>query len=264
MSVPSRRTLATVKSSPRPERLVLDSVTHEAPYDVVLVHGAGGNNLLWKRTLQYLRGPSRAIAVNLPGHPSGEITCRTIEDYSEVLHQFIVESRVPRPVVCGHSMGSAVTLKLAIEHPEDVGGLVLVGAGAKMGVDPAIVEGLRGQPMEAIERVITPKSFYAIDLGLGREARAALSVSNLPVFLNEYLACQDFDVRDELPRIAAKTLLVCGDRDQMTPPRWAHFLKANILNSELYFVRDSGHMLPLEKPEPLARLIQSFLESFSR
>ncbi len=193
---------------------MLDSVTHEAPYDVVLVHGAGGNNLLWKRTLQYLRGPSRAIAVNLPGHPSGEITCRTIEDYSEVLHQFIVESRVPRPVVCGHSMGSAVTLKLAIEHPEDVGGLVLVGAGA--------------------------------------------------VFLNEYLACQDFDVRDELPRIAAKTLIVCGDRDQMTPPRWAHFLKANILNSELYFVRDSGHMLPLEKPEPLARLIQSFLESFSR
>ena len=243
---------------------MLDSVAHEAPYDAILVHGAGGNNLLWKRTLQYLGGPSRATAVNLPGHPSGEITCRTVEDYSEALHDFIVESRILRPVVCGHSMGSAVTLKLAIEHPEDVGGLVLVSAGAKMGVDPNIVEGLRGRPMEAIEQIITPRSFYSIDFGLGREARAALSVSNLPVFLNDYLACQDFDVRDELPGIAAKTLIVCGDKDEMTPPRWAHFLNANIFDSELYFVRDSGHMLPLEKPEPLARLIQSFLKDFSR
>jgi len=131
-------------------------------------------------------------------------------------------------------------------------------------VDPAILDGLKEDPMNAIERVITPRSFFTLDLGSGREARAALSVSNLPVFLNDYLACRGFDVRAELPRIAARTLVVCGDKDALTPPRWAHYLAQNILDSDLRFAKDAGHMLPLEKPELLGGLLQAFLESFTR
>jgi pimeloyl-ACP methyl ester carboxylesterase len=243
---------------------VLDNFAHPAPSPSLFVHGAGGNNLLWKRTLQYLSGDSVGVAVNLPGHPSGEITCRSVRDYSESVAAFIRDSRLPSPTVVGHSMGSAVALTLSIEHPDLVGGLVLVGAGAKLGVDSSIVEGLRGAPMKAIEDVITPRSFYSIDLGLGREARAALSVSNLPVFLNDYLACATFDERPRLDRIRTKTLVLCGDADRMTPPKWAHYLRDNIEGADLRFVRDAGHMLPLEKPEILAGMLQGFLEGISR
>lgn len=254
----------SIKSSTPVSPLVLASISHGAPRGVILVHGAGGNSLLWRRTLQYLSGGSQAIAVDLPGHPSGEITCKTVGDYAEVLHEYIRESRLKRPVVCGHSMGGAVVLTLALSHPEDLGGLILVSTGAKLGVAPEILEGLRGQPMRAIESIITPWSFNTMDLGLGREARSALSVSNLPVFLNDYLACQDFDVREDLQRVASKTLVVCGDKDRMTPPKWSHYLRANIPESELYFVKDSGHMIPLEKPEALAGLLQCFLAGLTR
>jgi len=243
---------------------LLGHITHEAPRDIIFVHGAGGNSLLWRRTMEGLSGASRAYAVDLPGHPSGEITCKSIAEYSVALHGFIRERRLDRPAVCGHSMGGGIVLTLALKHPEDVGALVLVSTGAKLGVAPEILEGLRGQPLRAIEDVITPWSFNSIDLGLGREARAALSVSNLPVFLNDYLACQGFDVRPDIPNIASKTLVVCGDKDRMTPPKWSHFLKANIPEAELVFIKDSGHMLPLEKPEPLSRLIQSFLSGLTR
>lgn len=210
-----------------------------------------------------MAGESQATAVNLPGHPSGEITCKTVDEYSEALHAFLAEREGPAPILCGHSMGSAIALTLAIQHPEDIAGLILVGSGAKMGVDSAILQGLRTQTLKAIEQIITPRSFYSVDLGLGREARGALSVSNLPVFLNDYLACQGFDVRAQLPRIVRKTLIVCGDKDAMAPPKWSHYLHENIENSELFFVRDSGHMLPLEKPETLGSLVQAFLSSFS-
>ncbi|MDA4121031.1 MAG: alpha/beta hydrolase [Thaumarchaeota archaeon] len=243
---------------------MLESAVHGAPRDMVLLHGAGGNNLVWRRTMQGLSGAGRALAVNLPGHPTGDITCKTVEEYSEVLGDFIVESGLERPVVCGHSMGSAISLELAIRRPEVVGGLVLVGAGARLGVDPRVVEGLRKDPRRTIEQVITPMSFFSIDLGLGREARAALSFTNIPVFLNDYLACDGFDVRDLLVKIAKRTLIVCGDGDRMTPPKWSHYLNQGILGSELFFVKDSGHMLPLEKPEPLSKLIQSFLAGLSR
>ncbi|MDG6941739.1 MAG: alpha/beta hydrolase [Nitrososphaerota archaeon] len=243
---------------------MLESDTYEAPRDTVFVHGAGGNSLLWRRTLQYLSGGARAFAVNLPGHPSGEITCKSIGDYAESVHSFIAELGLKRPAVCGHSMGGAIVLDLAISHPDDLGALVLVSTGAKLGVNQLILDGLRDQPMSTIEKVITPWSFSSIDLGLGREARTALSISNLPVFLNDYLACQGFDVRSELPKIGAKTLIVCGDKDRMTPPSWSEYLNANIQGSELHFVNGSGHMLPLERPQALARVIQSFLSGLTQ
>ena len=238
---------------------MLGYISHQAPRDVVFVHGAGGNNLLWKRTLEGLSGSRTALAVDLPGHPSGDITCKSVADYAESLHAFLVDSPLAKPAVAGHSMGGAVALTLALDHPEDLGALVLVSTGAKLGVAPDLLKGVGSEPMRAIEKVITPRSFYTLDLGLGREARAALSLSNLPVFLNDYRACQDFDVRTEISKIRAKTLVVCGDKDMMTPPRWSHYLHANIPGSELRFVKDSGHMLPLEKPQALSGLLQTFL-----
>lgn len=238
---------------------MLNYISHDAPRDVIFVHGAGGNSLLWKRTIQYLSGKSKAFALDLPGHPSGEITCKSVGDYAEAVHGFIGESRLERPVVCGHSMGGAVSLTLALTHPDDLGGLILVSTGAKLGVAPEIINGLSREPMRTIESTITPWSFSSIDLGLGREARGALSISNLPVFLNDYLACDGFDVRESLPSVAARTLVVCGEKDRMTPPKWSHYLGARITGSELFFIKDSGHMLPLEKPEALAGVIQRFL-----
>ena len=243
---------------------MLGNISHGAPHDAVFVHGAGGNSLLWRRTLQGLSGRSKAFAVDLPGHPSGELTCKSVEDYAEAVREFIVEAELREPVVCGHSMGGAISLTLALSHPSDIGGLILLSTGAKLGVAPEIIEGLRDQPLRAIEATITPWSFNSIDLGLGREARATLSLSNLPVFLNDYLACQGFDVRARLPEIRARTLIACGNKDRMTPPKWSQYLHANISGSELSFVEDSGHMLPLEKPDALASLIQAFLASISR
>jgi pimeloyl-ACP methyl ester carboxylesterase len=214
--------------------------------------------------MEGLSGSSRALAIDLPGHPSGEITCRSVGEYAEAVHQFLIDARLDHPVLGGHSMGGATVLTLALAHPDDVGGLILVGTGAKLGVAPEILGGLESNPMRTIENIITPWSFNSIDLSLGRESRAALSVSNLPVFLNDYLACTRFDVRRDLSRIPARTLVVCGDKDRMTPPRFSHYLGANILGSELRFVKDSGHMLPLEKPEALASVVQAFLASFTR
>ena len=242
---------------------MLASISHGAPHDSVFVHGARGNRLLWKRTLKLLSGPTRAAAVDLPGHPAGEITCKSVPEYAASLHEFIAGEKLRNPVVCGHSMGGAVALTLALSHPEDLGGLVLVSTGAKLGVAPEILEGLKYEPMKTIESTVTTWSFYSIDLGLGREARAALSISNLPVFLNDYLACRGFDVRARLQDIGARTLVVCGDKDRMTPPKWSHYLKANIPDCELKFVKDSGHMLPIEKPVPLAALIQTIMTGIS-
>jgi pimeloyl-ACP methyl ester carboxylesterase len=200
----------------------------------------------------------------LPGHPSGEITCKTVSEYADSVHSFIVEKGIQKPAVCGHSMGGAIVLTLALDHPDDVGSLILVDTGAKLGVDRELLDGLRGQPLRTIEKIITPWSFHSLSLDAARESRTALSLSNLSVFLNDYMACDGFDVRARLPEIAAKTLIICGESDQMTLPKGSHFMNANILSSSAFFIRDAGHMVPLEKPQLCAQLIQSFLAASSR
>jgi len=243
---------------------VLATLEHPAPNDLVFIHGAGGNNLLWRRILGFLSGEGTAFAVNLPGHPSGEITCKSVADYAEAVHSFIVEKGIQRPSICGHSMGGAIALTLALDYPEDVGSLILVDTGAKLGVNSELLDGLRAQPLSAIEKMITPWSFHSLSFDSARESRTALSISNLPVFLNDYLACDGFDVRERLPEITARTLIVCGESDEMTYPKASHLMNANIPRSSLFFIRDAGHMVPLEKPQLCAQLIQSFLSEPSR
>ena len=160
-------------------------------------------------------------------------------------------------------MGGAVALLMAIEHPEAVEGLVLVDGGAKLGVSPAILQGLSAQPLRAIEELITPLSFHSLDLQACREARAALSLSNLPVFINDYRACDGFDARNRLSGISAKTLIICGESDRMTPPKYSEYMRATIPNSTLHLIPNAGHMVPLEAPEALGRLVQSFLAGLS-
>ncbi len=242
----------------------MEFFVHDAPFDSIFIHGAGGNNLLWKRTLQFLSGGGKAVALNLPGHPGGAITCTTVSQYSDAVFEFIAESNLGKVAVCGHSMGTAIALTLALDHPDAVAALVLVDGGAKLGVSPEIIKGLEARPLRAIEELITPMSFHSVNLETGREARTALSLSNLEVFLNDYLACNGFDVRSRLPEIAAKTLVVCGESDRMTPPKFSHYLNASIPDSRAFFIRGAGHMVPLERPEALASLIQPFLAGLSR
>jgi pimeloyl-ACP methyl ester carboxylesterase len=205
------------------------------------------------------RGEAKAFAVNLPGHPRGEITCKTVEDYAASVAEFIEETGINRPVVCGHSMGSAVSLILELMRPELVSGMVLVGGGAKLGVLPDILNGLSESTLSTIERTITPRSYFSVDLETARAARRALSLENPAVFLNDYKACLAFDVRSRLPDIAQSAIIVCGEQDKMTPPKWSHYLHAHLTNSKAFFVRESGHMVPLEKPEVCSQLIAEYL-----
>lgn len=199
------------------------------------------------------------MAVNLPGHPVGPITCHTVGDYAEALAELVHSSGLERPSLCGHSMGGAICMQYAIDHPDEVSNLILVGTGAKLGVLPAVLEGLETKPLKAVEEVVTPMSFHSLGLELAREARAALSTSNPGVFLNDYMACNRFDARESVVRIKNRTLLVCGEYDRLTPPSWTSFLASKIQGSRAVFVKDSGHMVPLEKPAELAGLIQDFL-----
>lgn len=98
---------------------------------VVMIHGAGS---LLQDFLYSLMGPVaktwRALAFDRPGYgyssrPSGDDW--TLRRQAAVLCRAFQELGVKRPIVVGHSAGAAVALALALDHPDSVAGLVLLG-----------------------------------------------------------------------------------------------------------------------------------------
>ena len=65
----------------------------------------------------------------------------------------------------------------------------------------------------------------------------------------------------EVGKLTHPTLVVCGEKDMMTPPKYSKWLHENMPDTRLELIPDCGHMLMMEKPEELANLVVEFLKS---
>lgn len=110
---------------------------------LVLVHGAGGDHLHWPPQLRRL-AETEVYALDLPGHSRSTGAGRsTIAAYAQVIKAFGDTLALPPFVLAGHSMGGAIALAFALEYGVDLAGLVLVGTGARLRVNPAVLTGVQ-------------------------------------------------------------------------------------------------------------------------
>lgn len=232
---------------------------------LILIHGAGGSFLSWHPFQRRLAGET-VYTLDLPGHgESGGRGRQSVEAYAADVGAFIEENQIPKPVIAGHSMGSAIAITLALNAPERFSGLALLGAGAKLRVSPSILE-KAGNPQTFAEavRLVNENSFSVH----APKDLLRLSTENMlkirpPTFLGDFLACNSFDVTTRLPSIQLPTLIVCGELDGMTPPKFSQSLSEKIPNAQLHWIEKAGHMLALEQPEPVARLLKDFLDGLA-
>jgi 3-oxoadipate enol-lactonase len=79
------------------------------------------------------------------------------------------------------------------------------------------------------------------------------------LLLGDWLACDRFNVNDRLESIRTPTLIVCGTGDELTPPHFSETLASRIPGAALQIVDKAGHMLLIEQPQHMAKLISVFL-----
>jgi len=202
------------------------------------------------------------LAVDLPGH--GKSTGKpeaTIAAYAKVLFEFMDILGIERAVLCGHSMGSAIAQRMSLDHPERVEGLIQIGAGAKLGVHPKLIKAASRADTypQAVEQILAWSFSQQADQKLVRLAGKRMNELSPDILKADFEACNNFDIRAEVAEIKQPTLIICGEDDQMTPVKFSEYLAEKIRNSKLEFIPSAGHMVMLEKPEPVARLIDDFI-----
>lgn len=229
---------------------------------LILLHGAGGSFLSWHPYLRRLAGET-VYAPDLPGHgeSKGEGR-RSIEEYADDIARFMEDVDIGQTVIAGISMGSGIALMLALKYPLKVRALVLLGSGAKLRVAKSTLETI-GNPetfastVDAVNRACF-SSYASPDLVA--LSKKSMLITGPSILLGDYLACDHFDVTAQLAQIHVPALILCGAEDGMTPPKHSHYLKDNLPKAQLHILEKTGHMLTLEQPETVAKLIKQFLD----
>lgn len=137
---------------------------------LILVPGLGGGAWVWAGLLPHLQAHHQVYVVTLPGFdgtaaPAGGNFTQQAED---ALADLIRTRHLAKPVLVGHSLGGTVSLKLASDHPELVGGVVAVdGLPVFPGTEnlPAEQRPAMAAAMQARMQGLTPAQFEAQQVG---------------------------------------------------------------------------------------------------
>jgi len=218
---------------------------------LLLVHGAGGTHDHWPEALRRLPG-RRVIAVDLPGHGGSPLPGeRSVPAYAGRLLDLLDALGIARVVVGGHSMGGAIALTLALEAPERIAALLLVGTGARLRVTPAIL--LASADPARSRQVANAVAGFSFGAGASPQllrAHADGVAAAAPGILHgDFTACDAFDAMERLGAIRAPARIVVGAEDRLTPPRYAAFLRERLPGDGLLTVPGAGHMVTWEAPE---------------
>lgn len=227
---------------------------------VILIHGTGSQHLVWPAEVRRLQATT-VFTIDLPGHgKSGGTAFHQVRQYQSSLINLIAALGYNRAVLVGHSLGAAIALQFAHDHPQHVAGLVCLSAAASFQLDPTFIDQFR-QPqaqkttLELLKAYFEPKhgnrTWYPRFIKSLSEVRNSLWYADLR-------ACATFDLRNNLPHIKTPTLVLAGTEDPLVSYSSASFLAQQLPNARLIRYIHHGHLLMLEDPIRVAHDILGF------
>ena len=228
---------------------------------VILIHGEGGNYLYWPPELRRLPG-QRIYALDLPGHGKSEgIGRQSIADYAGCILEFMDQLKLRKAVFVGHSMGGAIALQMALHHSRRTLGIAVINAGSSLRIPIDLLQNTASTATFPLAvKTIGEQAFSSeIDPRLKETALKHMNDVRSSVLHSDFLACDSFDVTDQLGRVKTPTLIVYGTADRVVPAHNAQNMHQKIKNSLLHSIDGVGHMAMLESPLVVANILQFFL-----
>ena len=227
---------------------------------VLFIHGAGGGQYTWGYQKSFFEKQFNPIIVELPGHgESGGEGEQEIEKYAGHVHSFMKALGLTKVFLVGHSMGGAIVQTLALTHPEALKGIVLVGTGARLRVLPLILEGIKNNFEETVQKINQFSYSQKAPSELIGNGVFGMIRCQPEVLYGDFLACDRFDLMKEIEKILLPTLILCGDNDQLTPVKYSQFLQNRIRGSKLEVLPNAGHMVMMESPQAFNEKIGEFI-----
>jgi len=230
---------------------------------VVFLHGLVGLNEHWEEVVRLAEGQVRCIMLQVPLLDLRGEDC-SIDGVTSLTIDFL-EKNFDHPVVLvGNSFGGHVALRVALQRPDLVRGLVLAGSSGL--IEKSMVSDIQIRPSRAwLERKIG-ELFYdpSTHMRASDIERAYLQLSErggARAMVRRSRSARRNHLGSRMSDIQAPTLLIWGRQDIVTPPEAAQQFATMLPNSKLVWFDRCGHVPMMEHPEPFAAELAEFIES---
>ena len=236
---------------------------------VLFLHGITDSWYSFEPVLPHLPASIHAFAISQRGHGNSDRPAagyRT-RDFAADIAAFMDAFELKRAVIAGHSMGSIIARRFALDYPERTLGLVLMGS----------FLACRGNSEVADFRDAVANLTDPVDYGFALEFQQSTLAGPVPQAFLETVVEESLKVparvwsaaleglleddhTAELERIDSPTLIVWGDKDAFCPDSDQRALLAGIAGSKFVAYPGVGHALHWEEPERFAADLAAFTE----
>jgi 3-oxoadipate enol-lactonase len=245
---------------------------------LVFIHAGVADSRMWRLQFEGLADTNRIVAFDQRGFGKTPWIPGPYADRRDVI-AVMDQLEVNSAVIVGCSLGGSIALHVALDHPDRVDGLILVGAAAN-GWEPANGWGdslLWDQVLAAAKAGDVDK---AVELdaemwvvGTGR-TRAdvdpdiydlVMAMDRIPLSSenerNEQVEPYNPPTNESLDQIKAPTLVIVGAHDEIDLIESAHYLAERLSSQQAVVIPGAAHLPSLEQPEAFNAAIRRFLES---
>jgi pyruvate dehydrogenase E2 component (dihydrolipoamide acetyltransferase) len=231
---------------------------------IILIHGFGGDLDNWLFNIDALGEKATVYALDLPGHgqSSKKLDKPGLGAMKNALAAFMDKLGIGKAHLVGHSMGGAIAMQMAAEHPEKVKSLTLIcsaGLGSDIGsyVDEYVAAQGRKDLKPVLEKLFADKSLVSRQL-----VDDVLKFKRLdgvePLLKSLAAALFGGGKQADAPgqALAGKlppTLVIWGKLDEIIPSAHA----ANLPGAKVHVLEGAGHMVFMEKASDVNNLIKA-------
>ena len=239
---------------------------------ILFLHAYVDSWYSYSRVLPLLSSSYHAFALDQRGHGDSDKPqcCYTVDDFTADVHAFMDAVGIEEATIVGDSSGGMIAQRMALDYPQRVSRLVLIGSPTTLVNNEAIMEAGE-QMLAALEAPISPEFV--------RQFQESWIYHPVPQeFLQEVLSqtlkvparvWRDYwegvlltvDDRTRLGEIAAPTLILWGERDAALPREEQERRAAAIPDAMLKVYPDTGHAVAWERPEWVVRDLEAFMEN---
>jgi len=256
---------------------VVEAGDRQAP-PVLLVHGLGQNGLRdWRRVIRALEDNYRVVALDLPGFgrsptPSGALSPRR---YTRLLFWLTRRLEMGKVHLVGHSMGAAIAIHLAANHPAKVKDLFVANVAGILqrtaflsGIIsprdlttnlPPILEsglqGLLGQSKRFLKRIIVTTDLDPTTVLRRSSTPWQTSLDRRPN-INAAISLLETNFSAEVHSLTVPTTIVWGSEDNVVPIRTGHLLHGLLPRNAFQVLEGADHVPMRTHTDAFVRLLK--------
>lgn len=257
---------------------MIASLNHvvEGPADapaLVLLNSLGTDLRIWEQQVAALREEFRLVRCDTRGHGSSPVPPApySVEDLGADVIALLDLLDIERASLCGVSLGGATALWLAANAPERIECLGICFSSPHFGAPEGWEERaatVRAKGMAAVvdrvvDRWFTP-GFAERRPALVEEMRDMLGSTPVEGYAGCCEALAQIDLREELARVTAPTLVISGAEDTATSAAQGRRIATGVPGAAFAEIPGAAHLGNLEQPELVNSLLLAHLKAGAR